>query len=168
MAVTSREVQDENEAGYEGRRRNRAAIVSRAALARQQPAIKRLLALLVFGVSLFGALLWGGGGWAAWASMEPRWWGVAAAVILQTLCTIVQWVFCDQWRNPYYLGAIGVSTATTVAGYWPLTFNALSDMITSIGAPSPYAIYYGPIIAGLLIVGAAAAMDVLPEKILTT
>ncbi|MEI7643737.1 MAG: hypothetical protein WCJ55_05430 [Chloroflexales bacterium] len=58
MAVTSYEIKEEEP--------RKAAIVTRAALAKQQPMIVRGLALGLWGVSLSGTLLFGGGGLGPW------------------------------------------------------------------------------------------------------
>lgn len=153
--------------GGGGTKRGRASIVSRATLARRQPMIQRLLALLIFGVSLVGALLWGGGGAERWLALSPLWIGVIATFVVQAICTGVQWVFCSDWYNPYYLIALGVSTLTTVLGYWPLTHGALSAMIEQMAGEAAVG-YYAGWIAGAVITLAAILTDILPEKILTS
>lgn len=147
--------------------RRGAALVSRAALARQQPIIQRLIAFIVMALSFAGAVIWGGGGAERWLAMNPSLVGAAAAFLLQAGCTTAQWIFCDDWWNPWYIIALLVSTTTTLLGFWPLTHEALSGMIQSMTEPSPYAVYYGPWIAGLLIILVAGGLDILPERILT-
>ena len=63
MAVASREIREEEP--------RKAAIVTRAALAKQQPTIVRGLALGLWGVSLSGTLLFGGGGLGPWLTLPP-------------------------------------------------------------------------------------------------
>lgn len=147
--------------------RRSASLVSRAALARQQPVVQRLIAFTVMAVSFAGAVLWGGGGAERWLTLTPNWAGAGAAFLVQAGCTYVQWTHCDDSWNPWYLLALAVSTTTTVLGFWPLTHPALSGMVQSFAEPSPYAAFYGPWVAGLLIVLVAGVLDVLPEKILT-
>jgi len=157
MAITSREIKEEEP--------RRAAIVSRAALAKQQPLVKRGLAFGLFGASVGGSLLWGGGGLAAWLALHPNWGGVLAAIAAQVVCSAVQWVWCHDGWNPYYLVALAVSSATTALGFWPLVHPGLTRMLQSLDGA--LWTFYGPHIAGVLIVLGALIADIYPEKVLT-
>ncbi len=124
MAVASREIREEEP--------RKAAIVSRASLAKQQPMVKRGLAFGLFGASVVGSLLWGGGGLAAWLAMHPNTGEVLAAIAAQVVCSAVQWVWCHDGWNPYYLAALAVSSGTTTLGFWPLVHPSLTRMLQSL------------------------------------
>lgn len=149
------------------RRRNPTALFRRSAFARQQNGAKRFLAILLFLVSVAGAVIWGGGGPAAWAALTPLWWGVVGALVLQGVMTYGQWVFGGPgWWNPLYLLSWGVSTLTTVLGYWPLVFDWLTTRVRAVAGAESTAGYYAPWIAGAIIVAVAAGLDWLPEQTL--
>lgn len=143
----------------------KAAIVSRAALAKQQPTIVRALALGLWGVSLSGTLLFGGGGLGPWLTLHPNWWGVVAALAAQVVCSTIQWVWCREEWGVYYLGALALSSGSTIAGYWPLIFPPLEGWITRQDGALWHT--YGSYIAGALIIVCAIIADVYPEKSLT-
>jgi len=156
MAVTSREEKEP---------RRKSAIFSRSALARRQPTVMRGLALGLFGVSLSGSVIWGGGGLAAWLSLTPNVPGLLATLAAQAVCSGVQWVFAHDPWNPYYLAALAVSSATTTLGFWPLVHPGLSSVIQSQGGA--VWTFYGPYIAGVLIILGAIIADIYPERVLT-
>ena len=146
-------------------RTRRAAIISRTALSSHQPMITRALAGSLWGVSLVGGLLWAGGGVPPWLALAPNWWGVGAALACQLVCSCVQWVWCHDGWNPYYLLALAVSSTTTALGYWPILHPPLATVI----AAQDGAVWHqgGSYIAGTLIVIGAIIADIYPEKVLT-
>jgi hypothetical protein len=140
------------------------ALFSRKQLARQQTVTERFVAFALLAVSWVGALIFGGGGIGAWLAREPLWAGFAAAIVVQAICTRVQWVYAVQrWGSPWWLVAFAVSTGGTLAGFWPLTHPWLSGMLQSLQVPAQTA----PAFAGGLLVLAAGLLDYLPEQILT-
>ncbi|NTV62579.1 MAG: hypothetical protein HGA65_03450 [Oscillochloris sp.] len=143
----------------------KSAIVSRAALARRQPTVMRGLALGLYGVSVAGAVIWGGGGMAAWMAFIPNVPGLLATLAAQAVCSGVQWVFAHNPWNPYYLAALAVSSATTTLGFWPLVHPGLAHMIQSWGGA--VWTFYGPYLAGVMIILGAIIADIYPERVLT-
>jgi hypothetical protein len=167
MSVQSREFNQDKGQGDEKEKEQQprgAALFSRKQLARQQTATERFIAFLLLLVSFVGILVFGGGGTAQWLKLQPNVIGTAAALVVQLACTRVQWVFAAQrWRSPWWLLAFGVSTAGTLAGFWPLAHPWLVGALQWAQVPEATAPY---IAGGLLIVG-AALLDYLPEQILT-
>lgn len=158
MAITSHEIKSSES--------TTASIFSRSKLAQWQPMIKRGLAFGLWGISIGGSLLWGGGGLAAWMTLTPNWGGVLTAVAAQVVCSVVQWVWCHTWWNPYYLAALAVSSGTTTLGFWPLVHPGLTRMLQSLDGS--LWTFYGPYIAGGIMILGALVADIYPEKVLTT
>lgn len=152
------------------RRRSSAALFKRGTFTRQQTGVRRFLAVSLFLLSVAGAVIWGGGGPAQWAAFQPLIWGIIGALVLQGLTTYGQWVFGGPgwaWLNPLYLVCWGISTATTVLGYWPLVHPWLSGRIqAAFGGPATTLGYYAPWLASGIIVIVAAGLDWLPEQTL--
>lgn len=128
-------------------------------LAQAQPAIYRLLAVLLWLLSFSGNVLLFGGGWdayiAAWT--VGTWPGVigealALSFAYQVVCTLVQFVFCKRWWNPLYLLALFASFVPSLLGYAPLIVEPLADL-------TPRAILYTGL--GLVLLLA----DIVPERI---
>ena len=126
-----------------------------------------MIAGIILLASVAGAVLWGGGGVSSWQALTPLSWGAAAALVVQIGCTSIQWTFCADWWNPFYLGALFFSTATTMLGYWPLVHVPLTAAIVTQAGAASFAGYYASFVAGLLILAFALILDILPEKVLT-
>lgn len=155
MTVRSRDISDRDDSP---------AILSRSGLARQQRGALRLIAALLIGSSIAGAVLWGGGGVGPWLALTPNWVGVVAAGVLQGIVTWLQYVFCEHGgRSPVYMLALGVSTTLSTLGYWPLLSPGLIALLLLAQVPS----YSAPIVAGVALFLLLGAIDVIPEKILT-
>jgi hypothetical protein len=143
-----------------------AALLRREQLRNYRGLMRRSLALALFGVSLAGALIWGGGGLDAWWAWTPNPMGIAVAVAIQAVATGVQWVFGgNDWWNPLYLGAVGASSATSILGYWPLAHPWATALLVGVAGESMVG-YYSPWIVGAAIIAALIAADVLPERVL--
>jgi hypothetical protein len=137
MAVTSRNPEPDDE----DRRPRGPALFSRKKLARQQTTTERLIAFALLAVSWIGVLIFGGGGIDNWLARTPVWAGFAAALVIQAICTRVQWVYAaDRWRSPWLMG-----------------------VLQSAQMPAPTAPYF----AGAVLIFAAGLLDYLPEQILT-
>lgn len=103
---------------------------------------------------------------AVWGrGFHPNWWGVVAALTAQLVCSTIQWVWCREEWGVYYLGALALSSGSTIAGYWPLIFPPLAGWITRQDGALWHT--YGASIAGALIIVCAIVADVYPEKSLT-
>jgi hypothetical protein len=140
------------------------ALFSRKQLARQQTATERFVAFALLAVSWAGVLIFGGGGADAWLARSPLWAGFAAALVTQAICTRVQWVYATQrWRSPWWLVSFGISTTGTLLGFWPLVHPWVTGVLQSAQVPAATA----PAFAGAILVFAAAALDYMPEQILT-
>lgn len=140
------------------------AILSRRGLARQQRGALRLIAAVLIGSSIAGAVLWGGGGVGPWLALAPNWVGVAAAGILQGIVSWLQYVFCERgFRSPVYTFALGISTTLSTLGYWPLIGPALIAFLRWAQVPD----YSAPIVAGIAVFILLGLIDIIPEKILT-
>jgi len=139
------------------------ALWSRRQLARQRPLIERGLAIGLLLVSFVGSGLFGGGV-EAWRSAQPNLIGVLVALTIQAVLSYGQYIYADSPGLVYGV-LILVSTALTLAGYWPLVHPWLSAVLTSAvagGAAEPYA----PWLAGALLILVAGLVDVAPERIL--
>jgi hypothetical protein len=159
MAVTSRNPDPDDD-----RRPRGPALFSRKKLARQQTTTERLIAFALLAVSWIGVLIFGGGGIDNWLARAPIVAGFIAALIIQGICTRVQWVYAaDRWRSPWWLLSFGVSSAGTLAGFWPLAHPWLIGVLQSAQVPPQTAPYF----AGFVLVFAAGLLDYLPEQILT-
>jgi hypothetical protein len=147
-------------------REYRAPVVHRGMLTTYQGLIKRMAALGIYAVSFAGSLLWGGGGVDAWLSLTPNVAGIIGALILQGVCTAVQWTFGgSNWYNPWYVGSVMLSGGSSLAGYWPVIYPWLVGVLLALFDGGAIAVY-APWIAGALMVVAMLLADVLPERIL--
>jgi len=146
----------------EAERGHAAALFSRTRLARQQTGFERFVAVLLLLVSLIGSILAGGGGVARWLALTPIGWGAIAAGIVQCLLSYVQYIYAARWRSWQYGGAVLLSSALTIAGYWPLAWPWLVDILEAAQLPTLTA----QIVAGLLLGLAALGVDIFPEKTL--
>lgn len=156
MSVRSRELGDEAE------RPRGPALFSGAKLARQQSGFERFVAVLLLLVSLAGSVLAGGGGVSRWLELSPIWWGAGAALVVQALLSYVQWIYAATWKRWQYLGAVLVSSALTIIGYWPLAHPWLVSVLQSAQVPALTA----QVLGGVLLAVAAMGADVFPEKTL--
>jgi len=142
-----------------------AALFSRNALARQQTATERFVAFLLLLVSFIGIILFGGGGAGQWLQFAPSWAGAVSALVVQVVCTRVQWVYAAaRWHSPWWLIAFGVSTIGTLLGFWPLAHPALVGVLSWAQVPTASA----PLVAGATLIVGAGLLDYLPEQILTS
>jgi hypothetical protein len=140
------------------------ALFSRKRLARRQTTTERVIAFALLAVSWAGILIFGGGGIDSWLALTPIWAGFAAAVIVQGVCTWVQWTYAaDRWRSPWWLLSFGLSTSGTLAGFWALAHPWLARVLQSAQVPPDTAPYF----AGAMLVFFAGLLDYLPEQILT-
>lgn len=161
MSVQSRNY-DPNEERERARRGT--ALFSRTALARSQTTTERFVAFLFLALSFIGAVLFGGGGVEAWLQLAPNWVGAGAAFVGQIVCTRIQWTYAARrWRSLWWLLAFAVSTAGTLAGFWPLAHQPVVGVLTWAQVPAPTAV---SLAGGLLVIG-AGLLDYLPEQILT-
>lgn len=155
MAVQSH---DPNEERYTG-----PAVFSARRLARQQTGFERFVAILLLVISLAGSILAGGGGSTAWLAGQPILWGAGAALVLQGVLSYVQWIYAVYGFHAWqYMGAVLLSSALTVGGFWQLVWPWLVAQLAGLKVPTTTA----QVAAGALLVLVALAIDVFPEKTL--
>lgn len=128
-------------------------------LAKAQPVVENTAAIIILGVSIVGSLLWGAGGWERLRNGEGDWVGLVAALCLQLLCSGVQYIYAERVFSPQYLASLGLSSATTVMGYWPLTSPILSAWIAPV-IPAPLVVWA----TGALLTLIAVLADTIPER----
>lgn len=137
-------------------------VVQAATLAKAQPLIYRMLAILLWLFSLCGNVLTFGGGWdvllAAWGT-NAFWSLLGDAVLysagLQALCTTVQFVFCNRPKHLLYLLALLASFVPSFLGYKPVLIDPFAA-----GLALPWlALLYGGVTMALILA------DILPERI---
>jgi hypothetical protein len=131
----------------------------RTSFSKHQPSFERAVAIFLLLLSWFGTLLWSGGGWAAWSVLRPYLPGLGLGVMIQIICTAVQWIYGDRWGSAWYLAAVAASSGTTVAGYFPLLVLALPAFGLADHTGAWWGLLVLTIVAGLLI-------DIFPERIL--
>lgn len=136
------------------------AIFKRANVTKHRPATQRALALLLWLVSMGGSVLWGGGGWQAWAALDVFWVGALLALVLQLVMSWFQITASDRVFSLQYLGALFLSSAATIAGYLPLVFLWLQE---GLGVTAWSSWWWG---AAVAVVVVAIAVDVVPERTL--
>lgn len=139
-----------------------AAVVDAATLAKAQPLIYRMLALLLWLFSLCGNVLTFGGGWdvllAAWDT-DAFWSLLGDAALysagLQALCTTVQCVFCNRPKHLLYLLALLASFVPSFLGYKPVLID---PFVPNLAQPW-IVLLHGGVAAALILA------DILPERI---
>jgi hypothetical protein len=155
MSVRSHNVEAEE-------KRRGPAIFSARRLARQQTGLEQFAAIMLLLVSVVGSVLAGGGGVARWAELRPIVWSAIAAGVLQGVLSYVQYTYCLRWASWQYLGSLVLSSALTIAGYWPLAHPWLVGLLEWAKVPAGPAPYWA---AALLIV-VALGVDLFPERTL--
>lgn len=137
-----------------------ATIVTARALARQQPLFERIVAGVLMALSFGGTALWGGGGWGAWATLNPSWVGLLLGLTAQAVLSYSQYIYCErvlQWR---YLVPLILSSALTIAGYLPLVYDSLSGWVSVWGGPA-----ITPALTVIIVTVPAVWLDMVPERI---
>jgi len=135
------------------------ALFRRPDFNQHQPTVERGVAIFLLILSWLGTLLWGGGGWEAWSVIQPYPPGLTLGLVLQGICTGIQWVYSNRWGSLWYLGSVLASTSSTVAGYFPLVLLGLPLLGYQPTGTAWWVTLGLTIIAGLL-------LDILPERIL--
>lgn len=123
-----------------GRVGKESAIVRRATLRRQRGAIERWTAWIVLFVSVMGTIAALAGGWAPLitgvVALRPNWAAIGGGFGIQVLLTFLEWHYFDVPMVAW--PARIADTAATALGYGPLVIVALTVLLASKGAPSPY------------------------------
>jgi hypothetical protein len=141
-------------------RRDTPALFRRSAITRHRSATQRAGAVLLWVISVSGAVLWGGGGWSQWAAYTPNVATALLALVVQLLTSWAQLTASDRRLSIQYLAALTVSSGTTLAGYVPLVNLGLADWFgVQVWTPWWW-------LAIMIVVVAAVAVDVVPERTL--
>lgn len=101
-------------------KRDTIAILKRANFTRWRKATVRLLALIVWLLSIGGSALFGVGGPDALLNGSPFWIGGGAVLLFQLLLSWIQLVHSDDPRSLWYIGSVVLSSSLTCLGYEPL------------------------------------------------
>lgn len=75
------------------------ALFRRPDFNQHQPTVERGVAIFLLILSWLGTLLWGGGGWEAWSVIQPYPPGLTLGLVLQGICTGIQWVYSNRWGS---------------------------------------------------------------------
>ena len=139
-------------------RRDSPALFKRRQVTQYRSLTDRGGALLLWVVSVVGAVLWGGGGWTAWSSLNPHWPLAALALVVQLITSWFQIVGSARWRSVQYLAPLALSAAMTLLGYLPLIYLGLV-LWFGVQAWTPW--WWA---ANVAVFVAAVAIDVVPER----
>lgn len=147
-------------------------------LARAEPALRRLLAIILWLISLGGNML-AFGSPQALANDDLLWSLVGMAVGWQVLCTLVQAITCKHPGNPLYLIALAASALPSFVGYRPLVAVPLTSWFTGyqgdllvatitqqLTTPVTNAMIGIAVVVHLLLFFVMVSVDVVPERTL--
>ncbi len=158
--VQFRKRMEQAQAAPASKKKDSTAIFRRSSFTRHRTGTQRAGAALLWLLSASGAVLWGGGGWPAWASQTPNLLGAALALVLQLIVSWLQVTSSDRRLSLQHIGALAVSSGTTAAGFLPLIFLGAGLWFDVQPWTNPWwAIGAGTV---LLAVGA----DEIPERVL--
>lgn len=117
------------------------------------------MAVALVGLSTLGTVAAIDGGWAGLAAFTPSLTALGGGIVLQGLCTAVQWLYRRRrWSLPYLL-ALGFSAGPTAYGYWPIVSAPLAQLAGFLGATGQAS----DAVIVLAVVAAAVLVDYLPE-----
>lgn len=130
---------------------SRAALIQARDLQRFQPLFERFFAILALAIGVFGSILAANGGWERTIALQIRWPAVIAALFVQVVVTLAEWVYKQRretgWHTfvatltePRYVFALIIDATLTFLGYAPALWPVLYPFLQSIA----------PALAGML------------------
>ncbi len=144
------------------------AIVEGRRLQRWQPSIERGAGCVLLTTSFVGSVVAFNGGWdetfqRSWNYQE--WtvtpFAVGVGVLLQLLCTLVEWVYAGRRRSLPYLTALVVDAGSSLYGFLQVLYPPL---LTALLLVAP--LWLAGALAGLCSLTVVVLLAILPEYIL--
>lgn len=136
---------------YTRPRASKSAVISRRSLERTGPWFERVVALILLIGSYAGTMIWCSGG------TPITWPGIGAGLVIQSLCTYVEWTYRARWRSSIWFWiAIVADVGSTMAGYGLLIYDSIQALVPNASGIAVWSII------GLI----SAMIAIIPETIL--
>lgn len=130
MAVRSEDVK--KTPAPQSRQTKDSAVFTRDDIHRSRSTVERAIAWVILFLSFVGSMVAFGGGWVAVVTFKPSLAGLGAGFVLQLVLTWLQWAYPE--RKSLAWTSRGIDAATTAAGYGPLFYGLVSELLLSQGA----------------------------------
>lgn len=141
--------------------RKKSAVITQRQLDRSRPYFERYASWALLALSFLGSVVaFHGGDWAAIRTWQLRTDAVIGGVVLQSLCTYVEWSYRHRRFHPLYLFVLALDAGPTAIGYYPIVRGPLSYISGVIGLQGSQATTFVYVAVGI----AALLLAWLPES----
>lgn len=141
--------------------RKKSAVITQRQIDSSRPYFERYSSWALLALSFLGSVVaFHGGDWSAIRALQFRTGAVTGGLVLQSLCTYVEWSYRHRRFHPLYLFVLALDAGPTAIGYYPIVRDSLRYIAGVVGLQGSQATMFVYIAIGI----AALLLAWVPES----